>query len=157
MKTNNNGYGYLTRLKANQPFSNRLNAFIETRAAGLKYNAGNFPEMDFPDFKKLTEETGYMQISNENCEGTIFGNPEVNVMFRAWHDSIHIQLNEDFGYMAEARVAFAQCAELPNDWHFERQLILCEVIAQAAHHEKTGNFVADQRKFTIEVLTSGKI
>ena len=149
--------GYLKRIKSTIPFSQRLNDFIIERAEGLRYIDGKFPELSFEGFKNMYKESGVMQISNEFCENTIFGSAEVNIAFRAWHDSVHLELNEDFDYMSEARVAFAQCAELPADWYFERQLIMVEVIAQAAYHQKTGNFVANQRQFTIECLENGKI
>ena len=158
METLRNGLTYLRELAIDQPFSQRLNNWIIENAEGLNYVAGAYTEESFEDWKQHVENLGgYLPISNEHCEVNIFGSPEVNIMFRAWHDSIHLQLNEGFDYMGEVRVAFAQCAELPLDWLFERQLIMAEVVAQAAHHEKTGNFVSNQRQFTIEVLIAGRI
>lgn len=147
----------LGRLKKEIPFSDRLNAWISQRVVGIKFEVDDFPEMTFEEFKADFEKTGVMKISSENCEGTIFGDAYTNILFRVWHDSLHLQLNEDFSYMAEARVAFAQAAELPADWWEERHLIMIEVIAQAAYHEKTNNFVTDQRDFIIMVLRQGVI
>jgi len=157
MKQSNNGLTYLKRIKSNVPFSQRLNDWIVNRVAGIKFVPYNGEELSFEEFKQEYAKNGYMYISTENCEDSIFGKSHINVLFRVWHDSIHIELNEDFDYMAEARVAFKQCAELPSDWLFEKQLIMCEVIAQASYHQKTGNFVANQREFTINVLETGKI
>lgn len=147
----------LKGLKPTEPFSQRLNDWIKNRTENIMFVSGNFPEVDFKTFKSQTANDGYMKISNEFCENTIFGDVETNVAFRAWHDSIHLELNEGFDYMEEARVAFKQIAELPQDWEFERQLILIEIIGQAAYHNKTGNFVPNQRLFTIECLENGKI
>lgn len=147
-----------SRLKKQVPFSNRLNEWIKERVKTISY----FPyegleEMSFEDFKSEVKTRGSMPISSDHCEGTIFGDPEVNIMFRAWHDKIHLDLDEGFGYMEEARVAFAQISELPEDWKEEKLLILTEVIGQAAYHEKTGQFIENQREFTISVLEKGVI
>jgi len=159
MENNKNGYSIeqLLRLKASTPFSQRLNDWIVNRTNNLKFTVECGEEMSFEEFKKATKKHGYMPISGDHCDNTIFGDPYINILFRAWHDAKHLELNEDFEYMSEARVAFAQCAELPEDWHLERELILIEVIAQAASHQKTGEFVENQRAFTINVLSSGRI
>lgn len=149
--------GIAIRFKASIPFSERLNTFILEKAKELKFVSGVFEEVDFSTFKQETEQNGYMKISSEYCENTIFGDPEVNIAFRAWHDATHLQLNEGFDYMAETRVAFAQIAELPREWEYERLLILTEVVAQAAYHQKTGGFVENQRLFTINTLRNGVI
>lgn len=139
------------------PFSQRLNDFIINRVKSINYVAGSFKEMDFEELKRLYLEKGKLYISRDNCQNTIFGSPEVNIMFRAWHDQVHIDANEGFEYMQETRVAFLQAAELPEDWHFEKMLILAEVVGQAAYHEKTGGFVPDQIQFTKDLLLTGKI
>jgi len=151
-----NGYANLRRLKPTAPFSQRLNDFINDRAEGLRYIDGAFPELSFEEFKAEFKSSGVMPISNEHCENNIFGDIETNIAFRAWHDSIHLELNEGFEYFSEAIVAFKQMNELPLDWVFERNLIYCEVIGQAAYHRNTGNFVEDQREFTINFLESEK-
>lgn len=149
--------GHLKRFKKSVPFSRRLNEWIVNRTKDIKFVAGNFEEVDFETFKNESIANGFMKISNTNCEGTIFGDANINVLFRVWHDAIHIELNEDFDYMSEARVCFKQIAELPEDWHFEKQLLQIEIIGQASYHAKTGNFVDDQRAFTIKVLETGII
>lgn len=147
------------RLKKEIPFSKKLNEWIKDRASSIKYKAiRGLKEVSFDQFKENTRlNGGTMHISSDFCENTIFGDPEINVMFRAWHDEVHLKLNEGFDYMAEARVAFAQISELPEDWREEKLLILSEVIGQAAYHEKTGEFVDNQRDFTFNLLSEGII
>jgi hypothetical protein len=77
-------------------------------------------------------------------------------MFRAWHDYIHITRGLDFSPMNEAAVAFIQASELPWDWWYEKQLIMCEVVGQVVGHHRTGDFPEDQRKFTAALLQSGE-
>lgn len=146
----------LERLKSSAPFSQRLNDFIVSRANAISYLSGDFKEVDFEEFKFQSIANGYMKIDNKHCENTIFGDPEINIMFRAWHDSIHLELNEDFSPMAEVRVAFKQIAELPQDWLYERQLILMEVAGQVAYNDKhNGAFPENQREFTINLIANG--
>ena len=146
------------RLKNNVPFSARLNEWILKRVKDLPYKAiKGLEEVDFKTFHNESFKNGYMSISADHCENNIFGSEEVNIAFRAWHDWCHIFLQEGFGYMEEARVAFYQCSELPEDWHEEKMLLMSEIVGQAAYHDKTGEFVPNQRKFTAECLIHGKI
>jgi len=141
------------RIKNTIPFSERLNEWIIERAKSIDYVSGaDFDEVSFEDFKEAYLSDGYMKISSLHCENNIFADVSVNIAFRAWHDQVHILLNEGFDYMGEARVAFAQCSELPNEWGLEKQLIMVEVVAQAAYHEKYGDYVPNQREFTKSVF-----
>lgn len=145
------------RLKSTEPFSRRFNEWILKRVESIPYIQGDFEDVSFEQFKAESLDNGYMKIDNKHCENNIFGSVDANVAFRAWHDSIHIRLNEGFGYMEETRVAFVQMNELPEDWHEERNLVMCEIIAQAAYHEKYGQFVPNQRIFTVNFLQTGLI
>lgn len=146
----------LERLKSSAPFSQRLNDFIIERVKDVKFISNNWDELEFEEFKLFTQVNGFMPISNQFCDNTIFGDPEINIMFRAWHDSIHLELNEDFSPMAEVRVAFKQISELPEEWLYERQLILMEVAGQVAYNDKhNGAFPENQREFTINLIANG--
>lgn len=151
--------GEIKRYKNTIPFSQRLNDFIIERTKGINYVTFiDLEEVDFNTFKEQTKSLGYMLISENFCENTIFGDKYINIAFRVWHDSIHLELNEDFSPMSECRVAFKQAAELPEDWYFERNLILTEVMAQVAYNDKNnGAFPENQREFTINVLETGLI
>lgn len=140
------------------PISKRLNDWIIERAEGINYFAyEGLPEMKFEEFKEETKTRGTMPISADHCENSIFASKSVNVAFRAWHDQVHIEMNEDFGYCAESRVAFKQAAELPEDWGYEKMLIMCEIIGQAMHHDKYNEFVGNQMEFTKELIKNGTI
>lgn len=145
------------RLKNTIPFSQRLNDWILERVKTINYKESNEDLGSFEDLKTRYKKDGYLTINNSFCENNIFGSKEVNIAFRAWHDLIHIELNEGFEYMQETRVAFKQIAELPEDWKEEKLLILSEIIGQAAYHEKTNSFVDNQRLFTSNLMQSGTI
>lgn len=117
----------------------------------------------FPDFEAMRESflsTGRLSISPEFCEHTIFGNMTDNIRFRAWHDSIHLLLGEDFSAEGEAKVAEYQIQQVFDAYGVTEQskrwaaLINCEINVQAAHFFKTGSFVEDQYQFTINHLKS---
>ena len=146
----------ILRLKASMPRSQRLNDFIRERVKSIKYKA---MDRDVPP-----EEIGQYQcfdelpISGLYCEGTIFADPEINVMFRAWHDYVHLKYNLPFNLEGELEAAFIQCAELPFDWWMEKHLVMIEIGAQTLYNVKNeGSFVEDQIAFTNKVLIHGTI
>ncbi|WCA46203.1 hypothetical protein [Caulobacter phage DCM] len=97
--------------------------------------------------------TGKIAVWSGASENTIFACPEHNYAFRAWHDSTHLQIQQDFSLAGEAATAFAQCADLLDQYGLDEDtrefcaMILTEVVGQSAHYQLTGDFVADQRKF----------
>lgn len=100
---------------------------------------------------------GIIPVSSLNCEDTIYGDPEVNMMFRAWHDSVHLMEGYDFSVAGEAHVAYLQIAQLmalfgPRpEW---AALILSEVIGQAVYMVGHGKFPVKQRAGTIRAAKS---
>ena len=136
---------------------NRLDKWIRARVSGVKYVVGEFAEVDFNTFKEETAKNGYMKISNVNTENTIFANSEIAVMSRVWHDLIHILLDEDFSLKGEATVAFYQAAELPEDWHEERALLLTDIIGQRLYYTKNKQFVGNQKEFVDNLQLNGVI
>ena len=155
----------LKRLKNNVPFSSRLNEFIEVMLLGHIAN-GYITQLEYtdsdpyPDFKAMCDDftkLRRLKIWKGASEATIFGPPENNWLFRAWHDLSHIELGLDFSPMNELQVAFYQAAQLPKDWMFERNLILIEVAGQIAYNAVfNDSFPHNQRLFTIEMLEGGK-
>ena len=144
----------LMRLKKSAAFSPRLNEYILNlvEALGIKYTV---TDEDLSEADVLKQNPKDLKIWSGGSENTIFGDPEVNYAFRAWHDWVHITSQLDFSPLNEARVAFIQAAMLPEEWTFERNLILIEVIWQVLHHDATGEFVDDQRDFTVHILHAG--
>lgn len=74
--------------------------------------------------------------------------PEINLAFRAWHDATHLAINADFSLAGEIRTCEAQISALHNT--FGRAPAWCddilrlEVIGQAEHFERTGQFIQNQ-------------
>lgn len=91
-------------------------------------------------------------------EHTIYGDPYVNWMFRAWHDMCHMNsgvCNREHGELgcfevsAEHDVARYQCKGLSD---LLAQVVQLEVVGQATHWLNTGQFIQDQRAWTLVQL-----
>jgi hypothetical protein len=150
------------RLKKDVPFSPRLNDWIED---WFKKHSKVFKFVDTDDFQSNDIEgtfnkhleryqtTGKIHIWTGSSDNTIFGKKRINWMFRAWHDYIHITLGYNYTSINESIVANIQVNQLPNEWLFEKELILCEVTGQVQYFELNNKFIDNQRYFTIDYLT----
>lgn len=95
----------------------------------------------------------HMVVYSGGSDKTIWSSPEVNYAFRAWHDYIHVQFKLPFTLEGETAAARIQSRSLSG---LAKRLIEIEVIDQAKHFLATGEFVADQRAFTIKKLRGAK-
>lgn len=120
------------------------------------------PEGDGPyDLETLQDHiarTGRILVDGRNSDNTIFGCPEHNWAFRAWHDWTHWVLRAPFTLQGELEVAQRQIADMHRVYGHGKQsrlfasLIMSEVYGQALHYEATGNFPVDQVAFTHSYL-----
>tara|TARA_R110002074_G_scaffold302750_1_gene473953 strand:- start:1675 stop:2184 length:510 start_codon:yes stop_codon:yes gene_type:complete len=153
-----NKYLYLASKQANKiPYSERLNQYIkvwfETNKDTFVFSAeDNFNSEDieatFESHKKTYKETGKIYIWTGESKNTIFSSEKINHYFRAWHDYIHLNYNLGYSITEESIVCNIQRDMLPNDWHFEKELINAEIIGQAHYYYKNNSFVENQRLFT---------
>lgn len=92
-------------------------------------------------------------VNGANSERTIFGDPEHNWAFRAWHDWTHWILQAEFTLDGELAVAHRQCQDIARIFgHSERtdrwhRIIMAEVYGQALYKHLTGEFPRDQIAF----------
>lgn len=161
-----NATAYFGRLKNSVPFSERLNSFIigwfeEHKDTFVFVEEDDFNGDDiegtFEAHKKRFEDTGKIHIWTGASDGTIFGDPTVNHKFRAWHDYIHIKYDKGYDFIGETMVAQIQKSQLPYDWLIERELIECEIVGQALYFMEHGDFLQDQRAYTINFLNNAVI
>ena len=138
------------------PFSRAFNVAVKRMAEILMptgYDVADEAPNDFEALKAHVAKTGRMLVWKGESEDTIFGCPETNWAFRAWHDWCHIKGGFPFTVKGETLAAGMQASQLITVYGCEmsrywRKLIACEVVGQAAFHEVTGNFPSDQREFT---------
>lgn len=105
---------------------------------------------------KASLASGIFLVSPENSGRTIFNDAGVNYAFRAWHDYYHGAFNFALDYHGETTACLAAILDAkrhhPNLNRYHVSLLICEVVAQAAFYELTGEFVADQVAFTDRVV-----
>lgn len=113
---------------------------------------------DFAKLKQIiADNDGRMVVWSGGSDATIFGDPEVNYAFRAWHDWCHLNGNYPFTVEGEAAAATTQAAHLIKLYGAEksrpwRALLKAEVVGQAEYYAEHGQFPANQVGFDLEYL-----
>jgi len=99
-----------------------------------------------------------MLVYSGGSERTIYGDPEVNFAFRAWHDWCHWRGRHDFSMKGE-RAACAMQGEHLVTLYGEspqtrvwRRILQAEIIGQRDYFDRHGTFPVDQRAFVAAYL-----
>lgn len=123
----------------------------------VKYTASQFES--FEAMREDYNRWGVLTVNVNHSDHTIFGEPRINWLFRAWHDKRHITENVDFSPMGESIAAMAQQKDIvtlqgasAHDKLRWIALIDTEVNGQLEYLMRTGNFPIDQRQFATEYL-----
>lgn len=104
------------------------------------------------------EAHGIIVVWSGASEHTIFGDPEINYAFRAWHDWCHWRGRSDFSPSGEMGVAHMQCEHfitLYGDTPRTRRwckIVEAEIIGQMRYREQHGEFPIDQYAFVVDYL-----
>lgn len=136
---------------------NGLNSSIQDAAkrAGVPlFEARDVAPQSFEDVIKTYKATGRIVVWSGGSDATIYRDPAVNFLFRAWHDWMHIQTLGDFTTAGEIRVCRAQMAQVGTDL---ARLIYIEIVGQARHYAETGEFPTDQVAFTLKSLQNFRL
>jgi hypothetical protein len=101
---------------------------------------------------------GRMVVYIGGSEQTIYGDPEVNFAFRAWHDWCHWRGPHDFSHEGERAACAMQSEHLvtlygesPQTRRW-RQILRAEIIGQREFFDRHGVFPEDQRGFVAAYL-----
>lgn len=110
-------------------------------------------------FEKLEAyhtETGRIRVWSGGSEETIFGSPETNHAFRAWHDFCHLLLGAPFTPDGEARVATLQQQMVTErvDSPCFLNILDIEINGQIRYYDEHGCFPENQRQFMLDSLAS---
>lgn len=155
----------LSRYKNSVPFSADLNSWIENYVYSL-LDSGSISGVDYfenDEYDTFEAILGHYKATNRVAiwsgasDNNIFGSSEINLLFRVWHDYIHITNNLNFDAINEIKVAKIQSAQLPFNMLEEKLLIEADIIGQVLYYLEYNEFPIDQRKFTIDFLTYGTI
>jgi len=140
-----------------QPVSLALNCAVVSMSRRLFPCGFDVVAQDAPETLEAltaTVATGRMAVWSGASDDTIYGCPETNWAARAWHDWAHWRYQLPFTLAGEIAAAFVQVRHLAAFHGDEVEtvdmaaLILAEVIGQAEHLQRTGQFVTEQRAFT---------
>lgn len=93
----------------------------------------------------IRNSTSTLAVWSGASDSTIYGYASVNHAMRAWHDSLHIKLNAPFTLQGETLVALEQASLLQSDNLGD--IIMAEVVGQAEHFAKYGEFPINQTDF----------
>lgn len=100
-------------------------------------------------FQDLLQSPSLVIWSGES-DNTIFGDARVNWAFRALHDALHLKTGIGFSPVEEIAIGRLQANQYSG---LMADLVYIETAGQAEHYLKTGRFVSDQIRFTLNELT----
>lgn len=135
-----------------------LSEFVRAEAEGImrQYSVSMRAHCDapdtYPDLLDMWDRNNGMciDVSSMHCDNTIYTTPEVNHLFRFWHDWLHIQHSADFSLAGELEIGAIHCAAVAS-FHgagsMEHKLMLADTIGQSTYEAVTGKFPDDQRAF----------
>lgn len=116
----------------------------------------------FEDLVKQFHETGRLTVYSGASDKTIFGSPEANYAFRAWHDALHLRLMAPFTPEGEHRVMLAQAHDVMRRYGNSPEtramvrLLHAEIDGQVKYSQAhNGEFPVDQRAFDMAFMRRG--
>ena len=114
-----------------------------------------------PALQDHIDRTGRILVDGTHSDRTIYGEPEFNYAFRAWHDWTHWVLRAEFDLPGELAVAHRQIEDMHRVFGYGGEtglfaaLIMAEVYGQALYQHRYGEFPQDQVEFTRAYLVGG--
>jgi hypothetical protein len=132
---------------------------LAKRTAGEFRVSADAPQT-YEQLIRQIETQGIIAVWNGASEHTIFGDPEVNYAFRAWHDWCHWRGRHFFTPEGERAATLMQCDQLvtlygdtprTRYWH---RIIEAEIIGQTSYREMYGEFPVDQYAFVVDYLAN---
>ena len=118
------------------------------------------PCADAPNtWKELQKFKGckVIPVFNGNCENTIYQKPNDNIIFRAWHDSIHLEYGLSFKPVDEKKVGLIHCQQLRAIGAPTHVInaIYFDVVGQVEYYSLIGEFLSNQVAFVQECMEKG--
>lgn len=156
--TNQQKISMIKRFKAEIPFSDTLNRYIEIEFQKLAKTI-QIQFVDYEPYQSYIEmverfnREKILLISSLHCENNIFGSVAMNCKFRALHDYDHIKQGLNFTPEQELILNYNRLQEASAHLNkFDLTLLNIETAGQIKHYLETGSFPENQRLFTISEL-----
>ena len=123
-----------------------INSMILKMASTIDY----MPQDEAPSTERELFNCGTLKIWTGASDNTIYQDETVNWAFRAIHDAFHLETRLGFTPEEEIEMGRLQASKIDSD--ILAKLFYIEIAGQAEYYLKTGQFVNDQIKFTMEAL-----
>ena len=147
-------------LSKKERFNNAINSienFLTDYRGDYKFKLADKTTDNFLSFKNETLKNGYITISKQGNDKTIYTKSTYNIIARLWHDNLHLQHNLDFSIDDEKIVCYLQIAELetylvkrgvsPCTIQDATEIIYHDIIGQVDFYANNKKFVDNQMKF----------
>jgi len=154
-----------SNMPSDEAFSKRLNNFIASwyneHKEKVHFEFVTEDDFDPKDIKgtlnryiERFQKENIIKIWTGSADNSMFGNEAVNVLYRCFHDYVHITRNASFDLAGETLTALVQCSLLPSsDWVLERELIFADIVGLNLYHRANNKkYVLNQRQFIIDFL-----
>lgn len=139
-----------------KPYDIAFNAMVMTmanRCLPVGWDTSEDAPNTYEDLVAHVNKTGRICVWSGDSEQTIFGDPEHNWAFRAWHDYVHYTGKHDFSLEGERDTAYEQVRQMYARYGINGRTvmwaayILCEVIGQAEYVAEHNDFPKPQIDF----------
>lgn len=118
----------------------------ETRSLYLpKYVVADKAPETLIEVIRTFKETNKLVVWSGASELTIWGTPQDNYLFRAWHDYCHILGHFSFDAKGESATCLMQQSQIESS--FLQKALNIEINGQLEHMQATGNFPLNQIEF----------
>lgn len=147
-----------------QPLDSQLNdavLYIAGQLVPTFIVSRNAPST-YPQLKDHMDSGKDMIVFEGGSENTIFGTPEVNYAFRAWHDWCHWKGKFDFSLQGEMETCCFQLQHLHRFYGLTsktcrwRSILIAEVVGQRRYFEKYREYILDQRSFAVAYIANSQ-
>jgi len=145
-----------------------LSEVAEYEASCIEYEIESTTTNSWEEFKKETEKNGYITVSMDGCDTSIYDNAVVNRMARVWHDKVHLNNNLSFSLKDEIEVTkiqqediydYVKEVKLKDNQDFNikilelaQKIIYIDVAEQLKYYYKHKKFVENQKTFVQNIL-----
>jgi hypothetical protein len=136
--------------------STEFNQLVQFYGGLVKHTLSTYDYADFAEMRADFEATGSIKVNTEHSDGTIFGSPEVNWLFRAWHDYCHLLVNAGFDAQGERMAASEQIRQVRAHPGLTREqktlftrIIDIEINGQVDYYIEHNDFPSDQYAFFV--------
>lgn len=137
-------------------------AMIRVITKGAQFIVSPVAPNTFGALQTAYARDGYLTVYDGGCDNTIFSSPEVNHLFRVWHDSVHILLCANFSVTGETDVYDWQVHEMVaalRAFNYSETVIghvisimTQDIMGQVLYYNEHKQYVENQREFMFNHL-----